>query len=51
MSSNIIGPFPKKSVAPSEKFAPSEEVKNDVELWIILKIQWSQSIKGVWIIK
>ena len=27
MSSNIIDPSPKKSVAPSEKVAPSEEVE------------------------
>ena len=34
MSSNIIGPSPKKSLLPSEKVAPSEEVERSVELWM-----------------
>ena len=31
MSSNIIGPFPRKKVAPSEKVTPSEEVEKVTE--------------------
>ena len=35
MSSNIIGPLPKKSVAPSDKVAPGEKVapNGEVEQW------------------
>ena len=32
MSSHIIGPFPKKKVAPSEKVTPSEEVEKGTKM-------------------
>ena len=45
MSSNISDPFPKKSVAPSEK------VEKQVGLWIISKSHSSQFVESVWIMK
>ena len=32
MASHIIGPFPKKNVAPSEKVAPSEEFEKGTKM-------------------
>ena len=40
-SYNIIGPYPNKSLEPSDKVAPSEEVEKGVELWMILRSWWS----------
>ena len=37
MSSNIIGPYPKESVSPSETVAPIEEVKK--RSWILYDIE------------